>query len=150
MASASTRSQKTHKQIAQHLHLASLCRSERERWQEWATPMVHTTQQPLIYFSLLFFPFDCAYEHVWHLWERKSDSAYMGAAEALPPSLLCIAAQTANHRVTSATQKETNSQPWSLTFRFCSIHCQLWMRDFSCFARSYVQDWDATFLPRQR
>lgn len=38
------------------------------------------TGLPLIYFTpraFFFFFLDCAYEHVWYLWERKSDSAYM-------------------------------------------------------------------------
>lgn len=54
----------------------SIFMSAREKWQEWVTAAVHTTQRPLIYFSPLLF-LDCAHEHVWHLWERKSTSVYM-------------------------------------------------------------------------
>lgn len=91
----------------------SIFMSARERWQEWVTPVVHDTQQPLIYFTPApFFCFhDCAYEHVWHLWERKSDSAYMRKGGSHRVQRWGKDTSKQHKQQGTETQKETKCQP---------------------------------------
>lgn len=46
-------------------------------------------------------------------------------AQALPPSLVCIATQTENHSVTSATSKGTRGQLRSMSFQLRLLQCEL-------------------------